>query len=63
MITHTTCEIVVSNWPTIWGSARTTIEASAKARPTDRRTDRSRQESRDLGLGNETAFELTWRAR
>src|SRR4051812_24211082 len=44
MMTHVTCEIVVSSWPTICGRASTTIDASAKASPTAKRTERSRQE-------------------
>src|SRR3954447_4146109 len=44
MMTHVTCEIVVSSWPTICGRASTTIDASAKARPTAKRTERSRQD-------------------
>jgi hypothetical protein len=46
MITHVTCEIEVCSSPTIRGSATTTIEASANARPTDSRTERSRQKPR-----------------
>ena len=47
MITHVTCEIVVSSCPTIWGRASTTIDASAKARPTAKRTERSRHDRLD----------------
>src|SRR6187200_1380243 len=47
MMTHVTCEIVVSSCPTICGSARTTIEASANARTTANRTEWSRHEGDD----------------
>jgi hypothetical protein len=44
MITHVEWEMVVSSWPTICGKANTTIEASAKAKPTANRTERFRHD-------------------
>jgi hypothetical protein len=50
MITHVEREMVVSSSPTICGKASTTIEASAKAKPTANRTDRFRHDWVDHAL-------------